>query len=69
MITLYSNGCPVCMGVKNYLTINNIPFTLVENYDEVVKVAEEHNLSHMPISQYNGNWYEGKDIINALKNN
>lgn len=69
MVTLYSTGCPVCLGVKNYLNMNKIQHVVVENYEEVVKIAEEHNFSHLPISEFNGEWFEGKDIINALKNN
>ena len=67
-MTVYTvNGCHICDNVKVWLGSNGYDFTVVNEYEEVVKVGEENGLSNLPIVEYNGKFFSGREIIDELK--
>jgi len=63
---VYSTGCPNCEILKKKLADKNVDFTLVENKDEVIKVAEEFGITNVPFMVEVYNFSESIDYINNL---
>lgn len=63
---VYSTGCPNCEILKKKLADKNVDFTLVENKDEVIKVAEMFGITNVPFMVKVYNFSESIDYINNL---
>lgn len=64
MIILYSTHCPKCKALEILLTKKNIPFEVVDDKDEVVRVGEEHQILTAPILRSGDDFF---DFSNAVK--
>ena len=64
MITLYSTGCPKCKVIKKKLELSGREFKVVEDTDEVVKFAEEHNIRELPLLEL-----EDGTVLNFVESN
>lgn len=51
MVTLYTTHCPKCEVLLMKLEDANIPFTIVDNIDEVIAVGTKHGIMSAPILQ------------------
>ena len=63
---VYSTGCPKCKILVKKLQQKEIPFTLVNDEQEVMKVANSHNIQSVPFVAYNGEIYLFEDIIKLI---
>lgn len=68
MITVYSLDCPQCPALKKRLTDKGIDFTLIENRDEVVKVASKFGITDVPFMTVDDKVYTFLDAINYIDN-
>jgi len=64
MITLYSTHCPKCSVLEQKLKQKNIPFSIQDDEDEVVKYGREHNIRSAPLLDVDG---RAHDFIMAIK--
>lgn len=66
-MTLYSNDCPNCKTVKNVLMSKDLSFTYVDDYNTVVKKAQEVNIMQMPLLEIDGVIYSGSEAVSKAK--
>lgn len=59
-IILYSNHCPRCEDIKNFLVLANVDFKIEDDNDKMIAMG----LNQMPILEING---VRKNYINAIK--
>lgn len=62
MVLLYSNGCPRCKLVKASLEAKKIPYEVISDNDEILKVAQENNELSLPFAIIDGKFYGAKDL-------
>lgn len=62
MVLLYSNGCPRCKMVKASLEAKKIPYEVISDNDEILKVARENNELSLPFAIIDGTFYGAKDL-------
>lgn len=48
-VTLYTTHCPKCEVLKKKLEAANIQYETVDDRDEILKVAEKHNFTSVPL--------------------
>ena len=64
MVILYSTGCPKCRVLETKLSQKHIPFTIVDDMDELISIG----LQTVPILKVENTLYQFKDAndwINA----
>jgi len=66
-ITLYSTHCPSCKVIETKLGLKNLPFTCIDDTDEVVKFGEEHGIKSAPILVVDDQVYDLKAANAWLK--
>lgn len=66
MVRLYSTGCPKCKVLKSKLESANVEYDLIEDQDEVMAFAEEHNLREAPILVIDDEILTFKDALKHL---
>ena len=62
MVILYSNGCPRCKTVKSALDAKRIPYEVISDHEEIMKVAKEHSELSLPFAVIDGEFYGAKDL-------
>lgn len=62
MVLLYSNECPRCKAVKSSLEAKKIPYEVVSDNDEILKVAQKNNELSLPFAIIDGQFYGAKDL-------
>lgn len=67
-MVVYSTGCPQCEVLKKKLADKNADFTLVENRDEVIKVAEKFGITNVPFMVVDDKVYNFIESINYINN-
>ena len=68
MITVYSLDCPKCLALKKRLTDKGIDFTLIENRDEVVKVASKFGITDVPFMTVDDKAYDFLGAVDYIDN-
>lgn len=48
-VTLYTTHCPKCEVLKKKLEAANIQYKTVDDRDQILKIAEEHNFTSAPL--------------------
>lgn len=62
MVILYSNGCPRCKTVKSSLDTKKIPYEVISDHEEIMKVAKEHGELSLPFAMIDGEFYGSKAL-------
>lgn len=65
---VYSTGCPMCNIIIELLNKNNIKYELIEDEQEVLKVAKEYSVSSVPFAIINNKLYKASEIANYISN-
>ena len=68
MITVYSLDCPKCLALKKRLADKKIDFTLIENRDEVVKVASKFGITDVPVMVVDDKAYDFLGAVDYIDN-
>lgn len=63
MITLYSNGCPNCMGLKAELDKSNIEYIVCSDIDTMINMG----LNELPVLEVNGKLMSNNEAIDWIK--
>lgn len=66
-ITYYSIHCPRCNVIENILSEKKIKFKFVDDNDEIIKIADEHNFEFAPFAIIDGVWYDTKMLQEWVK--
>lgn len=66
-MTLYSNNCPKCNQAKATLKSKDVLFNYVDDYDTVIKKAQEVNIMEMPLLEVDGSIYSGTQAVRYAK--
>lgn len=68
MLKLYTKqNCPNCLQLKNVLTNYNIPFEVVEDEKELMKVGSKSRIMSAPILEINERFYSYQDFNNFIE--
>lgn len=68
MLKLYTkSNCPNCLQLKNVLTNHNIPFEVVEDEKELMKVGSKSRIMSAPILEINEKYYSYQDFNNFIE--
>ena len=68
MLKLYiKSNCPNCSQLKNVLTNYNIPFEVVEDEKELMKVGSKSRILSAPILEINERQYSCLDFNNFIE--
>lgn len=67
MITLYSTHCPNCIGIEQMLKLKKIEFNIVDDKEEVLRVAKEQGIQAAPFAEIDGQWCKKEDIIKWIR--
>lgn len=66
-MTLYSNNCPKCNQTKATLNSKDVSFNYVDDYDTVIKKAQELNIMEMPLLEVDGIIHSGTQAVRYAK--
>lgn len=66
-LTLYSNGCALCIQVKSELERSGREFEVVSAKDEVAKFLFDHGHREMPVLSDGVLEVSGYDCISSLR--
>lgn len=64
MIVLYSTHCPKCKALEILLGKKNIPYEVIDNQEEVVKVGQAQRILTAPILRVDDEFF---DFSKAVK--
>ena len=63
MVTLFTTHCPQCNVLEKKLREKNIDFKLVDNEEEILKVAQENQIYTSPILQVDNKYLSFKEAL------
>lgn len=66
-ITFYTIHCTACDELQFLLDKNGIKYTVVDDEDEVIKIAEANNIYNAPILKVANTVYDYTDAIEWIK--
>lgn len=65
MLKLYTkSNCPNCLQLKNVLNNYNIPFEVIEDEKELMRVGSKSRIMSAPILEINEKYYGYQDFSN-----
>ena len=67
MITLYSTHCPKCNILEGLMKKKGMEFNLVDNQEEVLKIAGENNIVSAPFAKIDDKFYTTKELQEYIK--
>ena len=67
-IILYSSSCPKCVMIEKVLIEKGIEFTLVNDEDIYLPLAEENNIDSMPFASVNNEIMDVNKFQEYIKN-
>lgn len=65
-ITLYSTGCPKCTMIETIMKKKNLNYVLEKREEEILRVADEHNIRSAPFADIDGIFYTTKQLQEFL---
>ena len=66
-IVLYSTHCPKCNMIEMIFKNKKIEYTVEDNKEEVLKVADENNIKEIPFAKINDKMYTCEEIKSWIK--
>lgn len=66
-VIYYTIHCPKCNVLQTLMTQKNITFTVVDDKDTVLSIAEEYNIRSAPFAVINGECYDTKKLQEWIK--
>lgn len=67
-IILYSSDCPKCIMIEKILNEKKIEFTLVDDEDIYLPLAEQNHIDSMPFVSVNGEIMDVNKFQDYIKN-
>lgn len=67
MIVAYSTNCPKCKILKKKLESSGLEYEFIEDEEEVLRVAREHNILEAPFTIIDGEVLNFSQTIKALQ--
>ena len=68
MLKIYTKpNCPNCLQLKNVLINHNIPFEVIEDEKELMKVGSKSRIMSAPILEINEKYYNYQDFNNFIE--
>lgn len=68
-IILYvKENCPICTTVQKLLKASDIPFTIIEDEKEAIKIGRENKIMSMPFALVEGEYLKAPQIIKYIQN-
>lgn len=62
----YSSHCPKCKVLEQLMIKKNIPFTLIDNSEEYLPIADANQIMSMPFAEIDGKIYNTKELQNYI---
>lgn len=66
-IVFYTIHCPKCKILQQLLSDKHLDFEIVDNKDEVLKVADENHIQSAPFAIIDGKCYDTKELQEWIK--
>ena len=68
MLKIYTKkNCPNCLQLKNVLNNHNIPFEVIEDEKELMRVGSKSRIMSAPILEINEKYYGYQDFNNFIE--
>ena len=68
MLKIYTkHNCPNCLQLKNVLINHNIPFEVIEDEKELMRVGSKYRIMSAPILEINEKYYSYQDFSNFFE--
>lgn len=66
-IILFSSHCAQCNMVENLLLKKNLSYSVVDNKEDYMALAEKHNIRSMPFASVDGEIMNSKELVAFIK--
>lgn len=66
---LYSTHCPRCLMVETILKQHDVPYELITDEDEIMKVADNNHIMGAPFAEIDGKIYNPSQLTKYLQEN
>lgn len=67
MIKFYSTSCPQCNQIKAMMDRKGVEYEYITNIDEIMKVADTHNIMSAPFAEVCGKMMIANELIEYIK--
>ena len=66
-IKLYSTGCSSCIMLKRTLEEKKVDFTIVDDMDNILEVANKHGFKTVPFLEIDNTIYNYSEAMEIVK--
>lgn len=66
MIKVYSNNCPKCKILLSKLDNKKVEYVKEENIEEIMSFAKKHNITSVPITEWDGDILDFSKAIQKI---
>ena len=63
-VVLYSTHCVVCKRIQKTMDLKGIPYTIVDDREQVLQKAEEFNTNNVPFATIDGKFVDTAELKN-----